>query len=220
VKLFISNNCNKIIEIAEWVLYPFGVFLTESLVKMDYLIVGLGNPGNKYTFTRHNVGWLCIDYITDKIGVKVNRLKFKSLCGEADVNGKKVMFMKPQTFMNLSGEAVQAAANFYKILPENIFVLCDDIALPSGKLRIRRQGSDGGHRGLRSIIMMLNSDSFPRLKIGVSDRDNHNMELADWVTGEFTDDEKKTLYSRFADIYDIVDLFISGKTEQAMAKYN
>ena len=136
------------------------------------------------------------------------------------IDGRKILFMKPQTFMNLSGEAVRAAADFYKIPPERIFVICDDIALPSGKLRIRRQGSDGGHRGLRSIIMLLNSDCFPRLKIGVSDRGNRDMELADWVTGEFTDEEKKTLVSRFDDIFEITQLFISGKTEQAMAKYN
>ena len=114
---------------------------------MDFIIVGLGNPGKRYAYTRHNVGWIALDYITEKLGVKTNKLKFKSLCGETTVSGKRILFLKPQTFMNLSGEAVFAASSFYKIPPENIFVICDDIALPSNKIRIRRQGSDGGHRG-------------------------------------------------------------------------
>ena len=187
---------------------------------MDYIIVGLGNPGKKYEYTRHNVGWLAVDYITKKLGIKTNKLKFKSLCGEGTVNGKKVLFLKPQTYMNHSGEAVFAAAGFYKVPPERIFVLCDDIALPSNKLRIRRQGSDGGHRGLRSIITLMNTDNFPRLKIGVSDRDNPKMDLKDWVVGDFTDKELDALEERFPDIYDIAELFVSDNLDKAMAKYN
>ncbi|MBE6895883.1 MAG: aminoacyl-tRNA hydrolase [Ruminococcaceae bacterium] len=187
---------------------------------MDYIIVGLGNPGKQYEYTRHNVGWLAVDYITRKLGIKINKLKFKSLCGEANINGKKVLFLKPQTYMNLSGEAVVAAAGFYKVPTENILVLCDDIALPSNKLRIRRQGSDGGHRGLRSIITLLGSDRFPRLKIGVSDRENPKMDLKDWVVGDFSDKELDELDKILPDIYDIADLFVSNNLDKAMAKYN
>lgn len=190
------------------------------ILNMDYIIVGLGNPGIKYEYTRHNVGWLAIDSIAKKENIKINRLKFKSLCGEGNVCGKKVLFLKPQTFMNLSGEAVFAAAGFYKIPPERIFVICDDIALPSNKLRIRRQGSDGGHRGLRSIIMLLNSDRFPRLKIGVSDRENPNMDLKDWVVGDFSDSELESLEKRYPDICEIAELFVSNDLDKAMAKYN
>lgn len=187
---------------------------------MDYLIVGLGNPGRQYAFTRHNVGWIAVDYIANKLGIRINKLKFKSLCGEATVCGKKILFLKPQTFMNLSGEAVFAAAGFYKIPPEHIFVICDDISLPSNKLRIRRQGSDGGHKGLRSIIMLLGSNCFPRLKIGVSDRENPEIDLKDWVTGQLKDNELDELDKKLPDILEITKLFISDEIEKAMAKYN
>ena len=187
---------------------------------MDYLIVGLGNPGRRYAYTRHNVGWIAIDYITDKLGIKTNKLKFKSLCGEGDFRGKKVLFMKPQTFMNLSGDAVFAASSFYKIPPEHIFVICDDIALPSNKLRIRRHGSDGGHKGLRSIITLLNSDVFPRLKIGISDRKNPEMDLKDWVIGEMTDEELHCLDERLPDIFKIAEAFVCDNLEKAMSEYN
>ena len=187
---------------------------------MDYIVVGLGNPGKRYAYTRHNVGWIALDYITDKLGVKTNKLKFKSLCGEATVNEKKVLFLKPQTFMNLSGEAVFAASSFYNIPPERILVICDDIALPSNKIRIRRHGSDGGHRGLRSIIMLLGSDSFPRIKIGVSDRSNPDMDLKDWVTGEMTDDELNCLDKKLPDMLKATEAFISDNLEKAMAEFN
>ena len=187
---------------------------------MDYLIVGLGNPGKRYAFTRHNVGWIAIDYIAGKLGIKTNKLKFKSLCGEGEFCGKRVMLLKPQTFMNLSGEAVFAAASFYKIAPDHIFIICDDIALPANKLRIRRHGSDGGHKGLRSIITLLNSDVFPRLKIGIADRDDRRMDLKDWVIGEMTDDELRCLDERLPDIYKITEAFVSDNLEKAMAEFN
>ena len=187
---------------------------------MDCMIVGLGNPGKRYAYTRHNVGWIALDYITNNIGIKTNKLKFKSLCGEGTLCGKKVFFLKPQTFMNHSGEAVFAAAGFYKIPPERIFVICDDIALPSNKLRIRRQGSDGGHKGLRSIITLLKSDRFPRLKIGVSDRCNQEMDLKDWVIGEMSDTELNSLNDRLPDILKIAEAFVSDNLDNAMALFN
>lgn len=187
---------------------------------MDYLLVGLGNPGLKYYTTRHNVGWLSLDYISQKLGVNINKLKFKSLCCEATVDGKKILLMKPQTFMNNSGEAVLAAASYYHIPFENIIVINDDIALPSCKLRIRKSGSDGGHKGLNSIISFMNSDNFPRIKIGISDRQNPEIALADWVLGELTKSEKDELFKKFEDIYKAVLLIFKGDIEQAMSKYN
>jgi PTH1 family peptidyl-tRNA hydrolase len=187
---------------------------------MDYLLIGLGNPGLKYYTTRHNVGFLSIDYISQKLGVNINKLKFKSLCGEAAVDGKKILLMKPQTFMNNSGEAVAEAASFYHIPPEHILVIHDDIALSSCRLRIRKSGSAGGHNGLKSIISFLNSDNFPRIKIGVSDRQNPEMDLADWVTGELTKTDKEELFKKFENIYQSALLVFNGNIEMAMSKYN
>ena len=138
-----------------------------AMGNLTHLVVGLGNPGDKYTFTRHNTGFLALDFIAEKCGVKVDRVRFKSLCADTRIGEHRVLLMKPQTFMNLSGEAVGDAADFYKIPPENIIVLFDDINFDVGAMRIRRSGSDGGHNGIKSIIYQLNSDAFPRVKIGV-----------------------------------------------------
>ena len=126
---------------------------------MDYIVAALGNPGEKYKNTRHNAAWIVIDKIAENLGVKINKIKFKATYREVNLNEKKILFLKPQTYMNLSGESVMAAAGFYKLPPEKIIVICDDISLPSNKIRIRRSGSDGGHNGLKSIIYLLNSDS-------------------------------------------------------------
>ena len=134
---------------------------------VEWLIVCLGNPGDKYYNTRHNAGFLTGDFIAEKCGTSPQKTKFKSLCGDCFIGGKRALIMKPKTFMNLSVEAVVAAANFYKISVQNILVICDDVALPLGKLRVRRSGSDGGHNGLKSIIGLLGSASFPRIKIGI-----------------------------------------------------
>ena len=131
---------------------------------ITHLVVGLGNPGKEYLFTRHNAGFLTVDYLSEKLGVKIDRAKFKALVGEAKIGGKRVLIMKPQTYMNLSGEAVREAADFYKIAPENIIVICDDINLAPGKMRIRKKGSDGGQKGLRSIIEQLGTDHKPYLE--------------------------------------------------------
>lgn len=184
------------------------------------LIAGLGNPGIKYETTRHNVGWLVLDYIAEKLGVKISKIKFKSTYGETVYTGRKFILLKPQTFMNASGEAVKAAADFYKIPPQNIIVISDDINLSSNKIRIRKSGSDGGHNGLKNIIYMLNSDCFPRIRIGVSDRDNSNVPLADWVLGNLSEEDFKGLQSRMDDIYNAVLLIADGKTDEAMNKYN
>lgn len=187
---------------------------------MDWIVVGLGNPGKNYEYTRHNVGWLAIDAFADKMGVKINRIKFRALCGECMVNGKKILLMKPQTYMNASGEAIAEACNYYDVAPDRVLVICDDVTLPFNRIRIRQKGSAGGHNGLKSIINCLGSDTFPRLRIGVSDRGDPTTDLADWVLGSFSGTEKKKLAERFADTNEIIPLMIDGRTEDAMSRYN
>ena len=162
---------------------------------VTHLIVGLGNPGDKYFHTRHNAGFLTLDYVEQKMGIRINTSKFHALVGEGTLCGKHVMLLKPQTFMNASGEAVREAANFYHISPDHIIVVSDDINLDVGRLRVREKGSDGGQRGLRSIIEQLGSDQFPRVKIGVGKKPHPDMELADWVLSEFRKEEQTALFA-------------------------
>ena len=187
---------------------------------VTWLLVGLGNHGEKYTFTRHNAGFLAIDYISQKLDVKVNRAKFDALCAEATVGGQGVLLMKPQTYMNESGRAVRAAADFYKIAPDHIIVLSDDISLDVGTVRVRKSGSDGGQKGLRSIIYHLNSDGFPRIKMGVGAKPHPEMDMADWVLSRFTEDEQKAMFSRYEDVLNGVRKIIAGDIEGAMAVCN
>lgn len=186
--------------------------------KVRYIIAGLGNPGEKYVFTRHNAGFLALDCISKKYDFKINTIKFKSLCA---VNKFGALFMKPQTYMNNSGEAVSEAARFYKIPPENILVISDDVSLPPGKVRIKKSGSDGGQKGLRSIIGHLSSENFPRIKIGVGDKPNPGYELADWVTSKFSKEEEKIISESFVKVYDCVDMFLKETPiEKIQNKYN
>ena len=187
---------------------------------VEYLIVGLGNPDRKYENTRHNCGWLAIDYIAEKLGIKVNRIKYKSFVGEAAIGGKKALLMKPTTYMNNSGQAVVEAMNFYKIPPENVIVIFDDVSLDVGKMRIRQKGSDGGQKGMRSIIYLSGSDAFPRIKIGIGAKPNPEWDLADWVLSRFSDDERKTLDKMFENAYEAIGLIIDGKTDRAMNRFN
>ena len=193
---------------------------TPAAGNLTHLVVGLGNPGDKYTFTRHNTGFMALDFIAEKCGVRVDRARFKSLCADARIGEHRVLLMKPQTFMNLSGEAVREAADFYKIPPENILVLFDDINFDVGVMRIRRNGSDGGHNGIKSIIYQLNSDAFPRVKIGVGKKPSPDYDLADYVLGTYSDADKKTLFSMFSRVYDGVELILSGQIDKAMDLYN
>ena len=156
---------------------------------VEYIIVGLGNPGIQYQDTRHNAGFMAIDTIAEKYGADVKRIKFKSLCGECTMGGKKCLLMKPSTYMNNSGEAVVEAMNFYKLGIENLIVIYDDISLEPSKLRIRRKGSDGGHNGIKSIIYLTGEDTFPRIKIGVGKKPHPQYNLADWVLSNFKSDE-------------------------------
>ena len=183
---------------------------------ITHIVVGLGNPGDKYYITRHNAGFLTMDYIAQKYSAKIDRVKFKALCGEATIAGKRVLLMKPQTFMNLSGEAVKEAAAFYKIPIENIVVLCDDVNLDVARLRVRRSGSDGGQKGVRSIILQMNSDAFPRIKIGVGKKPHPDYDMADWVLSEFTKDEQKLLFDSFARTTAGVEKILAGDVEGAM----
>ncbi|MCR5457733.1 MAG: aminoacyl-tRNA hydrolase [Clostridiales bacterium] len=187
---------------------------------VKWLIVGLGNPGKKYENTRHNVGFQSVQYIAEKLKTKINRSKFHALTSVCDIENEKVMLMLPQTFMNESGIAVEEAASFYKINPENIIVIFDDISLNPGTIRIKSKGSSGGHNGLKSIQGMLDSEDYQRIKIGTGDRTDKESDLADWVLGQLTDSEKKLITDRFEDIFSSVKLMVSGNTEKAMNQYN
>lgn len=187
---------------------------------VEYIVVGLGNPDKKYEITRHNAGWLAIDRFAKKLDCRVNRIKFKSYVGECSLGGAKVLLMKPTTYMNNSGEAVVEAMNFYKIPPENVIVIMDDISLDVGKMRIRSKGSDGGQRGMRSIITLSGSQNFPRIKIGIGAKPNPNWDLADWVLSKFTQDEAKLLDTIFDNSVRAAELIIEGKTDRAMNLFN
>ncbi len=159
----------------------------------DWLIVGLGNPGDNYVRTRHNVGFRAADALAAALGVKIDRAKYRGLTAQAVWQGQKLLLLKPQTFMNLSGLSVMDATRFYKLPPERVIVLFDDISLDVGRLRVRADGSAGGHNGIKSIIGSLNSQSFPRVKIGVGAKPHPDYDLADWVLSNFTQEEEKLL---------------------------
>lgn len=185
-----------------------------------YIIAGLGNPGSKYEKTRHNAGWLCMDRLGEKYGVKLDRVNFNALTASCMIHGQKCLLMKPTTFMNNSGEAIGAAANFYKVPPEQVIVLSDDINLVPGKLRIRRSGSAGGHNGLKSIIAHLGSDQFPRIRIGVGDRENPDFDLADFVLGKFTETDMKQMTEAFDAAIDSAELIVADNIMEAMNRHN
>lgn len=185
-----------------------------------YLITGLGNPGSKYTYTRHNAGFLFMDYLSQKCGIDIKKIKFKGLIGEGQINGEKVVLLKPSTFMNLSGESVFEAMNFYKIPKENLIVIYDDVSLPLGKMRIREKGSAGGHNGIKNIIYMLNSDSFKRIKIGVGSEELTQRELADFVLGKFTDQQLSVFSKTVDNAVDAVMYMLKNETSKAMNLFN
>ena len=183
---------------------------------VEYIVVGLGNPEKEYGGTRHNAGFMAIDYLADRLNTKVDRAKFQALVGEASISGKRVLLMKPQTSMNLSGNAVIEAARFYKIAPENVIVLSDDITLDVGRLRVRRKGTHGGHNGLRSIEARLSSQNYQRIKIGIGAKPHPDYDLVDWVLGNFSSEDTAKLNQNFAKLYDGLSMMISGDTEGAM----
>lgn len=186
----------------------------------DFLVVGLGNPGAKYENTRHNAGFLCISELEKREGAKVKKLKFHSLTGDAVIAGKKVLLMKPQTMMNNSGVAVGECAKFYKIPPENIIVIFDDISLEAGKLRIRRKGSAGGHNGIKSIIAHLGSENFPRIKLGVGQKPHPDYDLADWVLGSFPKSDIPLMHSAVENACEALEYMLKGDIDKAMSDFN
>lgn len=187
---------------------------------VSHIIVGLGNPGDKYKYTRHNAGFLALSYISQKLNADITKSKFKALYTEVTIGGKRALLLLPQTFMNLSGEAVRAAMDFYKIPIENVLVIFDDVSLACGKLRIRKSGSAGGHNGLKSIIEHTGSDAFPRIKIGVGEKPHPEMDLADWVLSSFSADEQKVLFEKLDNVYKAAELIVKGDIASAMNNYN
>ncbi len=187
---------------------------------IEYIIAGLGNPGARYENTRHNAGFITLDIIAGKNSIKVDRLKFKSMCGTGEIGGKRALLMKPSTFMNLSGQAVTEAMSFYKIPPERTIIIFDDISLEPGKLRIRRKGSDGGHNGIKNIIYLSGSDLFPRIKMGVGAKPNPDWNLADWVLSHFTEDEMKSLLDAAEKAAQAVEKMVNGEIDKAMNMFN
>ena len=188
----------------------------KSNKPVTYILVGLGNPERKYDKTRHNAGFMALDYIADKKGASVNRAKFKSLVGECEIAGQGVLLMKPQTYMNLSGEAVSEAARFYKVAPENIIVISDDVTLDVGRIRVRRKGSHGGHNGLKNINLHLSSENYPRVKLGVGQKPHPDYDMIDWVLGQFPDTDLEKLRSIFPAVLAGVEQIVSGNIEEAM----
>ena len=185
-----------------------------------WLIVGLGNPGEKYENTRHNVGFQVIDELAERQGKPVQRLKFKALTGLLTIGGEKALVLKPVTYMNLSGEAVRPAADFYKLPPERILVISDDVALAAGRLRIRAKGSAGGHNGLKSIIQHLGTDQFPRIRVGVGEKPHPDYDLADWVLGRPQGEDKKAIDAAVKRAADAVECILTQGLERGMGKFN
>ena len=192
----------------------------EDPTPLTYIIAGLGNPGDEYKLTRHNIGFLAIDYIAEKCGVRIDRVKFHALTAEARIGGVRVLLMKPTTFMNSSGVAIGEAATFYKVPAENVIILHDEISFAPGLFRIRRKGSAGGHNGLKSIIAQLGSDAFPRVKIGVGQKPSPDYDLVNWVLGRFPKADLDLISAKYPDIYSSVELMVMGKIDEAMNKYS
>lgn len=188
--------------------------------KIEYIIAGLGNPGMEYDNTRHNAGFNVLDTLASQLGENITRLKFKGKTTEASVGGKRCLLLKPTTYMNNSGESIVAAMEFYKIDIAHVIVICDDISLAVGKLRIRRKGSHGGHNGLRSICELTGSDDFPRIKIGVGKKPHPDYDLAKWVLGKFSKEDSAKMKISAENACECVKLMVQDKTDEAMNKYN
>ena len=187
---------------------------------VDWLLVGLGNPGDKYENTRHNVGFMAVDELADRANVPVQKLKYKALTNTVTIGGQKVLLMKPVTYMNLSGEAVRQAVDFYKVPADHVLVVSDDTALAVGRLRIRKGGSAGGHNGLKNIIQHLGTDQFPRLRLGVGEKPHPDYDLADWVLGKFVGEDKKAIDAAVKKAADAVECILSQGLDRGMNKFN
>lgn len=184
----------------------------------DFLIAGLGNPGLRYSATRHNVGFRVVDELAARHGIRVDRIRFKAHLGAGTIAGKRVILLKPQTYMNLSGEAVRPAMNYYKIPPERVLLISDDVTLPLGRLRIRKQGSDGGHNGLKSVLAHCGTDAVPRLKVGVGSPEFH--EMADWVLSLFEGEDRNHIARVLPVAADALTAILTKGPDEAIGLYN
>lgn len=196
------------------------MFFAKKSGAADWMIVGLGNPGLEYESTRHNAGFMVIDRLAEEHGAAVTRMKWRALSGTAQLGGHRCLLVKPQTYMNNSGEAVRDIAAFYKIPPERTIIIFDDISLDVGRVRIRRKGSDGGHNGMKSICLLCGSEAFPRIKVGIGAKPHPDYDLAKWVLSRFASDELAPLSYAVAHAAAAAELIVVGRTDEAMNKYN
>jgi len=187
---------------------------------VEFIVVGLGNPGSEYEYTRHNAGFLAVDKIREQERFEMKRLKFRSICGDAIISGKRVLFMKPSTYMNKSGEAVRDAMGFYKIPPERTLIIFDDVSLDTGRMRIRQKGSDGGQKGMQNIIYLTGKDDFPRVRIGIGGKPHPDMKMSAWVLSRFSKDEMKQLEPILENAARAVKLIVAGDILDAMNRFN
>ncbi len=198
-------------------MFPFS---KKTSAGVTWLVVGLGNTGEQYEHTRHNVGFDAIDALADKLDIPVQRLKFRALTNTATIAGEKVLLMKPTTFMNLSGEAVAPAAAFYKVPPDHIIVISDEVALEPGRLRIRKRGSAGGHNGLKNIIAHLHTEDFPRIRIGVGTKPHPDYDMADWVLGRPQGEDRKQVDEAIQHTVQAIECYIKEGPDRAMSRFN
>ncbi|MGN1481788.1 aminoacyl-tRNA hydrolase [Porcipelethomonas sp.] len=187
---------------------------------VEYIIAGLGNPGEQYAYTRHNAGFMVMDTMAQRLGTEIKKLKFKSLCSDVSISGKHCLLMKPSTYMNNSGQAITEAMNFYKLDIEHVIIVYDDISLEPGTLRIRRKGSDGGHNGIKSIIYLTGENTFPRIKMGVGKKPHPKFDLADWVLSRFGQEDLEKMQDACQHACDSIELMVDGKIDEAMNKFN
>ena len=187
---------------------------------VEYIVAFLGNPGPKYAYSRHNVGFMVCDAAAKNAGARVDRLRFRALTGVCEYGGKKVLFMKPQTYMNLSGDAVSQAMRFYKTPTDHLITVSDDVSLPVGKIRIRRSGSAGGHNGLKDIIAKCGGDGFPRIKVGVGAPPHPDYDMADWVLSAFRNRDAELMEEAYRTAADALETMLSRGIDEVMARYN
>ena len=186
----------------------------------DWLIVGLGNPGREYERSRHNMGFRALDLLAGMLGVSVKKAKFRALTAQASYRGQKLLLMKPETYMNASGMAVEQAVQYYKLPPERVLVLFDDISLAPGRIRVRPSGSAGGHNGIKSIISVLHSDEFPRVKIGVGEKPSPEYDLADWVLGQIPKAQQALIDTALQHAAEAALCIVESGCQRAAAEFN
>ena len=196
------------------------MLLRKSSAGCSWLIAGLGNPGSRYAHTRHNVGFETLDLLAENLHVPVERIRFRALTGMGEINGEKILLMKPQTFMNLSGQAIRQAADFYKLPPDHILALFDDISLDPGRIRLRAGGSAGGHNGAKSIIQELGSQDFPRIRIGVGAKPHPDYDLADWVLSRLQGEDEKLVQDAMQRAAAAACMVVESGIEKAAGRYN